>query len=113
MPLPPLGATLTSLVWLSTPDKYGGPERFDDLESARAHGPYPVISAEVILTTPDGVALELSGGVPSADTMWRDSPRQEPGVLPSLGARVVEQLESRQEAVFENPDGSRFVLIVT
>jgi len=113
MTLPPLGATLTSLLWLSTPDKYGGPERFNDLESARAHGPYPIISAEVIVTTPDGDKLDLSGGVPSADTMWRDSDRQEPGVLPGLGARVVELLEIRNEAVFENPDGSRFVLIVT
>jgi hypothetical protein len=107
----PAGSRLTGISWLSTPDKYAGPQLFDSLGAARAHGPSPVVSAELEVRTPDGRVVDLSGGVPSADTIWRSSPRQDAGVLPVLGAVVAEVVAD--EVVFRNPDGGRFVLIVT
>lgn len=121
MELLPVGSVLTRLWWWSTPDKYAGPARFDTLERARQHGPSPVISAEFALTTPDDREVITRGGVPSADTLWRTSPRQEDGVLPVVGARVIELVPKDPgslgadvlEIVFRNPDGTRFVLIPT
>jgi hypothetical protein len=109
----PAGSRLTRISWLSTPDKYAGPKLFDSLDGARAHGPSPIVSAELEVRTPDGRTVDLSGGVPSADSIYRSSPRQDAGVLPALGAVVEEFVAAAHEVVFRNPDGGRFVLIVT
>ena len=119
MELLPIGSVLSKLWWWSTPDKYAGPARFDTLAKARQHGPSPVISVEFVLTTPDDRQVVARGGVPSADTIWRPSPRQEDGVLPVVGARVIELIPKEPssisadvlEIVFRNPDSTRFVLI--
>ncbi|GAB3739154.1 hypothetical protein [Microlunatus parietis] len=117
MESPPIGSVLSRVWWWSTPDRYAGPARFDTLAKARRHGPAPVISVEVVLTTPDDREIVTRGGVPSADTMWRRSTRQEDGVLPVVGAGVIEVVPTGStgilEIVFRNPDGSRFVLIPT
>lgn len=127
MELLPIGSVLSRVWWWSTPDRYAGPARFDTLPEARQHGPSPVISVEFALTTPDGREVIARGGVPSADTIWRRSTRQEDGVLPVVGAQVIELIPSEPgvrtdgsglsadylEIVFRNPDGTRFVLIPT
>lgn len=95
--------------WVNTPDKYRGPKSFSDLERARAYDSTGVISAEVEVETPDGRHTSLSGGVPSADSIWRRSANQDAGVLPEAGARVT--AVEAGELVFTNPDGGRWVLI--
>ncbi|MDQ3786230.1 MAG: hypothetical protein M3422_03185 [Actinomycetota bacterium] len=94
---------------MNTPDKYRGPKLFDDLDKARAYDSSGVISAEVEVATPDGRHVSLSGGVPSADSIWRRSDNQDAGVLPEAGARVT--AVEAGEVVFTNPGGGRWVLI--
>jgi len=107
----PVGSRVAQVAWLATPDKYSGPKLFGDLAKARAYGGSgSIITAELELTTPDGGSVTVSGGVPSTDTLWRDSPRQDPGVFPAEGARLVAAEDG--ELVFTNPPGGRWVLIV-
>jgi hypothetical protein len=106
---PPVESRLARVRWLNTPDKYDPPMSFGELARARAYNPTGVISAEAEVVTPDGRRLSLSGGVPSADTIWRRSDNQDAGVLPVIGARVT--VVEAGEVVFTNPDGGRWVLI--
>ena len=104
----PVESRLLRVEWLNTPDKYQGPKLFDDLEEARAYSS-GVVSAELEVEAPGGQRLSLSGGVPSADSIWRRSANQDAGVLPAAGARVT--AVEAGEVVFTNPDGGRWVLI--
>jgi hypothetical protein len=110
--LPP-GAVIESIIWWSTPDKYASAARFDTLAAAREYNSTAVISVELVLRTRDGRRVIATGGGPSIDSIWRDSHRQEPGVVPDRGAVLVERdavAERSGEHVFRNPDGRRFVL---
>ncbi|RKT74955.1 hypothetical protein DFJ66_8330 [Saccharothrix variisporea] len=104
-----IGSVVTRVRWLNTPDKYGGPALFDTPANARAHAPSGVITARLSLATPDGRLVELDGGVSTADPIWRTPTRQDPGVLPVVGARLV-AVDDRDH-VFTNPDGGDWVLI--
>ncbi|MFB9686779.1 hypothetical protein [Amycolatopsis plumensis] len=105
----PEGSSVTRIRWLNTPDKYDSPLRFADLALARAYATSGVITAELELATPDGRMIAIAGGVATADSIWRESPRQDPGVLPAWGAQLV-TIEVRDH-VFANPDGGQWVLI--
>jgi hypothetical protein len=104
-----VSSRLVRVEWVNTPDKYRGPKAFADLGRARAYDSTGVISASVEVEGPDGRRLTLTGGVPSADTMWRRSANQDAGVLPEAGARVT--AVEAGEVVFANPDGGHWVLI--
>ncbi|MEE6258759.1 hypothetical protein [Plantactinospora sonchi] len=131
--LVPVGSVVDALWWWNTPDKYAGPARFDTLAGARAHNPIAQLTIEVRLRTPDGGARRVVGAVTTVDDFVRRSPRQDPGVLPTLGATVVELVrrteprtrygaapepteqtrieDAYDEVVFRDPAGGRFVLL--
>jgi hypothetical protein len=104
-----VGSRVTRIQWLNTPDKYRSPRLFNTLEDARAYDTSAVISLQLQLNTPDNHTIELEGGVSTADTIWRVSPSQEPGVLPALDAQLT-TIEGKYP-VFTNPDGGVWVLI--
>lgn len=127
-----LGAEVTRVQWWSVPEKYSAPQLFDDLEKAHAYGYRPTVTALLTLRSPTGETLELEGGVSSADSIYRRSPRQDEGVLPEPEAVVVEVVRRRvppyrlvqapdtdrttisnlfREVVFRVPDGGQFVLL--
>jgi hypothetical protein len=113
--LPPQGAIVTRIWWWNTPDKYAGPARFTTLEEAKAYNSVSILSVELELREPDGRELTLTGLVPSVDSMGHASPRQDPDVLPEVGAKVVDHIPGRlgrpHQTVFRNADGGNFVFI--
>ena len=108
----PIDAVIESIVWWSTPDKYAAAAHFGTLAAAREYNSTAVISVELVLRTRDDRRVFATGGGPSIDSIWRDSDRQDPGVVPEHGAVLVEVMAADRPVgyVFRNPDGRHFVL---
>lgn len=116
-----VGSVVTAVRWCATPDKYGAPAMFDDLDRAKAHAVSGVVTVELDLITPQGRHATITGGVPSADSMFRRSPHQHDGVLPVIGSVLLQltpispantALPGRyQEIVFRTPTASQFVVL--
>jgi hypothetical protein len=103
-----VGSRLSRIEWLSSPDKYSRPKLFDTIAKARAYDSTSYITAELEVTTPDGGAVQLSGCVPSVDSM--SSTPVEEDAIPAPNAAVTSVAGNR--LVFTNPDGGRWLLIV-